>query len=287
MAELLPRAARASCATPTTRRDPDACAAVWNPDCEWHPFLTARVEGDPGYHGHNGMRAWFEDVDEMFSEIARGARPNPRGRRSAPRPRADDGDGTGQRRRGEQRGRLGGRAERRAGSSVAGPTRATRRPSARRRRRPASRPAIGRSRRSTSVGRQAPLPQDLASRRRRRSPLRRRRSRARRSARPPSMARSAARENRLVDLVEAARAPARRLRLALGLEDRGHRPGERALDQPNAEPLGVLAAGERVAALGVGDHQGHRAREQRARPRRGSALPGPRPAPASPAARST
>ena len=50
-------------------RDADAFAAVWNPDCEWHPFLTARVEGDPGYHGHNGIRAWFEDVDEMFSEI--------------------------------------------------------------------------------------------------------------------------------------------------------------------------------------------------------------------------
>ncbi len=48
------------------RRDPDAWVAVWSPDCEWHPFLTARVEGDPGYHGHNGMRAWFEDVDEMF-----------------------------------------------------------------------------------------------------------------------------------------------------------------------------------------------------------------------------
>jgi ketosteroid isomerase-like protein len=50
-------------------RDPEAFAAVWNPDCEWHPFLTARVEGDPGYHGHNGIRAWFEDVDEMYSEI--------------------------------------------------------------------------------------------------------------------------------------------------------------------------------------------------------------------------
>jgi hypothetical protein len=50
-------------------RDPEAFAAVWNPDCEWHPFLTARVEGDPGYHGHNGLRAWFEDVDEMFSKM--------------------------------------------------------------------------------------------------------------------------------------------------------------------------------------------------------------------------
>jgi ketosteroid isomerase-like protein len=50
-------------------RDADAWVAVWNRDCEWHPFLTARVEGDPGYHGHNGMRAWFEDLDEMFDEI--------------------------------------------------------------------------------------------------------------------------------------------------------------------------------------------------------------------------
>jgi ketosteroid isomerase-like protein len=50
-------------------RDPEAWVAVWNADSEWHPFLTAREEGDPGYHGHNGIRAWFEDVDEMFSEI--------------------------------------------------------------------------------------------------------------------------------------------------------------------------------------------------------------------------
>jgi ketosteroid isomerase-like protein len=50
-------------------RDPDAWIEVWSPDCEWHPFLTAREEGDPGYHGPNGIRAWFEDVDEMFSEM--------------------------------------------------------------------------------------------------------------------------------------------------------------------------------------------------------------------------
>jgi ketosteroid isomerase-like protein len=51
-------------------RDADAFAAIWLPNCEWHPFFTARVEGDPGYHGHNGLRAWFEDVDEMFSETS-------------------------------------------------------------------------------------------------------------------------------------------------------------------------------------------------------------------------
>jgi len=49
-------------------RDADAWIAVWNPDAEWHPFLTAREEGDPGYHGHNGLRAWFEDVDEILEE---------------------------------------------------------------------------------------------------------------------------------------------------------------------------------------------------------------------------
>jgi ketosteroid isomerase-like protein len=49
-------------------RDPDAWNAVWSPDAEWHPFLTARDEGGLGYHGHNGMRAWFEDVDEMLEE---------------------------------------------------------------------------------------------------------------------------------------------------------------------------------------------------------------------------
>jgi ketosteroid isomerase-like protein len=51
------------------RRDPEVFVAGWHPDCEWHPFLTARVEGDPGYHGHNGLRAWFEDTDEMFTEV--------------------------------------------------------------------------------------------------------------------------------------------------------------------------------------------------------------------------
>lgn len=49
-------------------RDPEGWIAVWNPDAEWHPFLTAREEGGLGYHGHNGMRAWFEDVDEMFED---------------------------------------------------------------------------------------------------------------------------------------------------------------------------------------------------------------------------
>jgi ketosteroid isomerase-like protein len=50
-------------------RHPEAWLAAWNADCEWHPFLTAREEGDPGYHGPNGIRAWFEDVDELFTDM--------------------------------------------------------------------------------------------------------------------------------------------------------------------------------------------------------------------------
>lgn len=50
-------------------RDAEGFLNVWHKDCEWHPFLTAREEGDPGYHGRNGIRAWFEDTDVMFSEV--------------------------------------------------------------------------------------------------------------------------------------------------------------------------------------------------------------------------
>jgi ketosteroid isomerase-like protein len=32
------------------------------------PLSDGAGRSDPGYHGHNGMRAWFEDVDEMFEE---------------------------------------------------------------------------------------------------------------------------------------------------------------------------------------------------------------------------
>ena len=38
--------------------------------------------------------------------------------------------------------------------------------------------------------------------------------------------------------------------------------GQRPLDQPHAEPARVLPAGQRIAAVGVGDHGGHRARQQ-------------------------
>jgi ketosteroid isomerase-like protein len=52
------------------RRDPEVMIASWDARCEWHPFLTAEVEGAQGYRGHDGLRQWFKDIDEMFSEIS-------------------------------------------------------------------------------------------------------------------------------------------------------------------------------------------------------------------------
>jgi ketosteroid isomerase-like protein len=51
------------------RRDPEEFVALCEPDCEWHPFLSSLVEGTTGYRGHDGIRAWFRDIDSMFSEM--------------------------------------------------------------------------------------------------------------------------------------------------------------------------------------------------------------------------
>jgi ketosteroid isomerase-like protein len=40
---------------------------MWHPEAEWYPF-TAQVEGD-AYHGHEGLRRWWANVDATFEEI--------------------------------------------------------------------------------------------------------------------------------------------------------------------------------------------------------------------------
>jgi ketosteroid isomerase-like protein len=51
------------------RRDPEAMIDHWDPECEWHPFITAELEGAEGYRGREGVRKWFRDTDEMFSKV--------------------------------------------------------------------------------------------------------------------------------------------------------------------------------------------------------------------------
>jgi ketosteroid isomerase-like protein len=53
-------------------RDAGAALPYWDDDCEWHPFLTAEVEGASAYRGHEGIRQWYRDTDEMFSEVVWG-----------------------------------------------------------------------------------------------------------------------------------------------------------------------------------------------------------------------
>ena len=88
---------------------------------------------------------------------------------------------------------------------------------------------------------------------------------------PPSMARSTPALMAGVDVGEPTRrGPA--TEIGARLEDRAPGAGEWALDQAQPEPIGILAAGERVAVFGVVHHQGHRARKQGA-----DRLPGSRP----------
>ena len=50
------------------RRDIEAMLVIWHPEAEWYPF-TAQVEGDDAYHGHEGLRGWWANVDATFDEI--------------------------------------------------------------------------------------------------------------------------------------------------------------------------------------------------------------------------
>src|SRR5215210_8325082 len=68
-------------------------------------------------------------------------------------------------------------------------------------------------------------------------------------------------EDRGIDPLKASRRPSPAA-VGAGLEDRGHGSGERSLDQADTEPLGIFAAGERIAVLRVRDNQGHRAGKQ-------------------------
>ncbi|MGA8925426.1 MAG: nuclear transport factor 2 family protein [Solirubrobacterales bacterium] len=50
------------------RRDLESMLQMWHPEAEWYPF-TAQVEGDDAYHGHEGLRRWWANVDATFEEI--------------------------------------------------------------------------------------------------------------------------------------------------------------------------------------------------------------------------
>ena len=50
---------------------PEGLADFWHPEIEWYPF-TAQVEGDEAYHGHEGLRQWWANVDAAFLDCPLG-----------------------------------------------------------------------------------------------------------------------------------------------------------------------------------------------------------------------
>jgi ketosteroid isomerase-like protein len=50
------------------RRDIEAMIATADPNIEYHPVLSA-VGGVTVYRGHDGMRRWFEQLDDAWEEL--------------------------------------------------------------------------------------------------------------------------------------------------------------------------------------------------------------------------
>ena len=53
-----------------TARDVEAMIVLLDPDMEFYPIGTARLTGsDAPYRGHDGMRRYFADVDQVWQEL--------------------------------------------------------------------------------------------------------------------------------------------------------------------------------------------------------------------------
>src|SRR5262245_61319486 len=50
------------------RRDLAPMLKVLHPEAEWYPF-TADAEGDHPYHGYEGFKNWWANVDATFEEF--------------------------------------------------------------------------------------------------------------------------------------------------------------------------------------------------------------------------
>ena len=52
------------------RRDVEALIEVLDPEVEWHSALLMSLEGEAAvYRGHEGIREFFRDLDELFDKL--------------------------------------------------------------------------------------------------------------------------------------------------------------------------------------------------------------------------
>jgi ketosteroid isomerase-like protein len=50
------------------RHDIEPLLKTSHPEIEWYPF-SAQVEGDVAYHGHEGLRQWWANLNATFEEF--------------------------------------------------------------------------------------------------------------------------------------------------------------------------------------------------------------------------
>jgi ketosteroid isomerase-like protein len=50
------------------RRDIEPLLETSHPQIEWYPF-SAQVEGDVAYHGHEGLKRWWGNLNATFEEF--------------------------------------------------------------------------------------------------------------------------------------------------------------------------------------------------------------------------
>jgi ketosteroid isomerase-like protein len=50
------------------RHDIEPLLEASDPEIEWYPF-SAQVEGDVAYHGHEGVRRWWTNMNATFEEF--------------------------------------------------------------------------------------------------------------------------------------------------------------------------------------------------------------------------
>ena len=50
------------------KRDADAAAALYDPECEWLVGAASAALGETAYHGHIGVQALMSDINEVFPD---------------------------------------------------------------------------------------------------------------------------------------------------------------------------------------------------------------------------
>jgi ketosteroid isomerase-like protein len=50
------------------RRDADAAAALYDPECEWELGAASAALGETAYRGHLGVQALMSDINEVFPD---------------------------------------------------------------------------------------------------------------------------------------------------------------------------------------------------------------------------